>query len=292
MFLAPDDVHSTVPKASVVILTKNAGQAFAKVLDAIAAQNADFTYELVIVDSGSTDGTRELLSRYPVRLTEIRPEHFNFGLTRNLAFSLARGEYIVTISQDVTPCQPDWLSRLIAPFSHDAKVAAVQGATTLPEHADVFYWERSDEGFYFTREVAKWLALHKCGLSFVNCAIRRSFWLHHQLEYTPFSEDKLFQKRIHDAGFEIAVARGALCYHGHQYSLRSLARRLVGEGVGWRYASLRYSLRECLLDIYAHKWMLRRAFEAYRAGELRSFPELFFPVLRPLLIYWGNTFRR
>lgn len=288
---APDKLPSVTPTASVVILTKNPGPPFGEVLDAIAAQRTDFPYELVVVDSGSTDGTKQLLRRYPLRLREIPPEQFNFGLTRNLAFSLARGQYIVTISQDVTPCDREWLRRITAPFSRSERVAAVQGATIAPERADVFYWERTDGHFYFTREVTKWLARHPGNLSFTNCAVRRSFWLAHQLVYTPFSEDKLFQKMIHDAGLEIIVAPDALCYHGHQYTLRSLATRLFGEGVGWRYAGLHYSLSECLLDIYHHKWMLRRGLEAYRAGELKTLPELLFPILRPLLLYCGNNFR-
>ena len=89
---------------SIVLLTKNAGPEFEKTLQAIAGQEAVYPFEVIAVDSGSTDGTLELLDRFNVKSYSIPPSDFNFGLTRNHAFSLAGGDFIITISQDVVPC--------------------------------------------------------------------------------------------------------------------------------------------------------------------------------------------
>lgn len=276
---------------SIVILTKNAGPAFRDTLDKIYAQKLNGEFELVIVDSGSTDGTIEMVKRYPARFYTISPEEFNFGRTRDYGFSLARGEFIATISQDVVPCDDRWLERMTANFAEDENIAATQGTTKLPLNADVFYWEKK-ESYYYTSDVLKWFDQCPFNLSFVNCAVRKSFWQNHHMGSIPFSEDKVFCKSIYEAGKKVEVVRDAACYHGHQYSFRSLIVRLLGEGVGWRVAGVRYGLRDCLYDIYKHKWLMKRAFEEYLTGNIKTKQELFFPIIRPLMICWGNYFGR
>lgn len=274
--------------ASIVLLTKNAGPGFERTLRALAGQEVDFPYEIVAVDSGSTDGTLALAEKFRVKTHRIPPSDFNFGLTRNHAFSLAAGDFIVTLSQDVTPCDASWLSKMISPLREDAKVAAVQGKTVVPADSDVFFWERKGQ-FYFTSESRGWIERYRCGLSFVSCAIRRNFWERHPIGEAAFSEDKLFQKMIHDAGMGIRMAEDALCFHGHQYGWKSLVARLKNEGVGWRIVGVRYGLRDCLADIYRNKWMIRKSVGSWASGEIRTIGELLFPFLRPACIYYGNN---
>lgn len=274
--------------ASIVLLTKNAGPQFEETLRALAGQDVDFPYEIVAVDSGSTDGTLDLAGRFRVKIHRIPPSDFNFGLTRNYAFSLAAGDFIVTLSQDVIPCDATWLSKMISPLREDARLAAVQGKTVIPAHSDVFFWERKGQ-FYFTSESRGWIERYKCGLSFVCCAIRRDFWERHPLGSAAFSEDKLFQKMIHDSGMGIRMAEDALCFHGHQYGWKSLVARLKGEGAGWRNVGVRYGLGDCLADIYRNKWMIRKGVGSWARGEIRTIQELLFPFLRPLFIYYGNN---
>jgi len=61
------------PKASIIILTRNAGKKIASVLTAVFSGRIDFELEVIAVDSGSTDGTKDILAKYPVRLIEIPP---------------------------------------------------------------------------------------------------------------------------------------------------------------------------------------------------------------------------
>ena len=61
------------PLASVVFLEKNAGSEFEKVLEMVFAQQADFPFEVIAIDSGSTDGTWELLDKFPIRKIRIKP---------------------------------------------------------------------------------------------------------------------------------------------------------------------------------------------------------------------------
>jgi hypothetical protein len=78
-------------KASVVVLTKNPGGILKKVLPAICSQITPWKFEIIVVDSGSTDGTIEFVEQFPdVRLIQIESSEFGHGKTRNYAVSQSR----------------------------------------------------------------------------------------------------------------------------------------------------------------------------------------------------------
>ena len=88
------------PLASVLILTKNGGAAFEDTLRAVTNQSTSFPYDVLVVDSGSTDGTKEMARRYGVAVHAVEPGEFHHGHTRNLAAALCRGELLVFLTQD------------------------------------------------------------------------------------------------------------------------------------------------------------------------------------------------
>ena len=89
------------PETSIVVPTKNAGSLFREVLDAVFAQAGDF--DVLVIDSGSTDGTTDLVEEYPAKLLEIPPKTFDHGGTRNLGAERTDGEFVVFLTQDATP---------------------------------------------------------------------------------------------------------------------------------------------------------------------------------------------
>src|SRR3712207_1262662 len=85
---------------SVVIPVRNGGEDFRRCLDAIRAQRLETDFEIIVVDSGSTDDTVALAESYGARVHQIPADQFNHGATRNLGVSLASGEYIAFTSHD------------------------------------------------------------------------------------------------------------------------------------------------------------------------------------------------
>ena len=108
---------------SIIILVKNGGAYLEEVLGAVFSQRIDDEFEVVAVDSGSTDRSLEVLAGFPVRIHKIPPPVFNHGETRNLGASLSRGGYLVYLTQDALPGNEEWLRRLVAPLREDPLVA-------------------------------------------------------------------------------------------------------------------------------------------------------------------------
>lgn len=274
-------------KVSVVYLTKNGGDLLERSLSAVLAQDYDGEVEIIAVDSGSTDGTLELLTKLPVRLFTIPPQDFNFGLTRDYGFSLAEGEILIPISQDVVPIGTDWLQKLTKPFENN-QVAIVQGVDIPNFDIDLFFWERINL-FYYTRDVKKWMrSYNNIGVSFTACAIRRTIWDKLRLGRVEMSEDKVFQKKVVEGGYKIAQAVEALDHHSHMYNTETLAKRCQNEGLGWQGVGVQYTLWDMLLDIFNPIVLVALAYGIVTFKITRA-AELLFPVIRPLYLYLGNS---
>ena len=120
---------------SVVIPVKDGGADLVRCLDAIARQEVDDEVEIVIVDSGSSDGSVEIARARGARVHEIPPEEFNHGRTRNLGAGLASGDVLAFTSQDAFAADERWLSRLVAPLRAGRAVAGVYGRQLPHEDA-------------------------------------------------------------------------------------------------------------------------------------------------------------
>jgi len=277
---------SPMPYVSVIFLTKNGGSLFRESLLAVLSQKTDFAFEVVAVDSGSTDGTLELLKEQPVKLHTIPPESFNFGTTRDLGFSLGQGEILIALSQDAVPDGNNWLQLLCKPFN-DPVVAAVQGKEKPWPDRNVSFWNKIGL-FNFTREAKRWRKSHQgVGLSFVNCAVRRSVWEANHLGRVEMSEDKVFQKMLAAHGHRIVRAPEAKVWHSHQYDRRSLGKRCMNEGLGWRQVGVNYSRLEMLLDMF-HPLIWLVLVYGLLALQIRTSAEFLFPWIRPFCLHEGN----
>ena len=129
---------------SVIMLTHNKRRCTRAALESLAATEG-VALEVIVVDNGSTDGTRELLGEMAALLRErgarlrLRLNDSNLGCStgRNQGLEMARGDYCVFMDNDCAAPDPGWAVRLIAAL-HREPGAAIVGPKLVypfPPHA-------------------------------------------------------------------------------------------------------------------------------------------------------------
>ncbi|WBM72084.1 glycosyltransferase family 2 protein [Buttiauxella sp. WJP83] len=254
----------STPKVSVCILTKNPGYIFREVIQSVLMQNTNFEYEVVVVDSGSTDGTIDYIEKIVdprLKLLIIKPTDFGHGKTRNWAIENSSGEFAVMITHDAKPLNNFWLENLISPFETDPDIAGVFGRHVAYEDASVFTkrdLQLHFDGFKSNKVVAlddsERYATDEGYKQFLhyfsdnNAALRRSVWLLYPYPEVDFAEDQLWAKLIIEKGYKKAYADDAVVYHSHNYSLVQTFKRSYDESRALRRL-FNYNICPRLLNI-------------------------------------------
>src|SRR3712207_915109 len=133
---------------SVALPVLNGGPLLDEVLAAVRRQRVPGEeIELVAVDSGSTDGSLDVLRRYDARVIQIPQSSFSHGGTRDLLMRSTFGSHVAFLTQDATPATAEWLEALLRGFSRSPDVALVYGPY-LPR-PDAPHWIRRELGDVF-----------------------------------------------------------------------------------------------------------------------------------------------
>jgi rhamnosyltransferase len=236
------------PSVSIVIPTRDGAATLPQVLAAIGRQQVEPPPEVVAVDSGSSDGTVELLRGRVDRLLEVEAESFDHGLTRNRAIAAASGELVVLLVQDAVPAAPTWLATLTAPFANDPRLAGTfarqlprPDASRLTRMALGRWVAAGAEGRVAEVDSAEALAAltpeqrHlRCAFDNVCSCLRREVWQDHPFPAATIAEDLAWARQVLLAGWRLRYVPEAAVVHSHERSLayelgrtRLVHRRLV-----------------------------------------------------------------
>lgn len=210
-----------MPAVTVLLRTLNPGSELPPLLDVLARQTVS-AQEIVMVDSGSTDGSVAYAESRGVRLVPLEPARFTHALSTNLGFAEARGDVVAMLSQDALPTGPTWLESLIRPLK-DRAVAAVFGRQTpRPGCYPLERWEL--ERCYPAHGASP------IPYSNVNSAARRAVWAEHPFdESLRIAEDAAWAQGVMDAGHRVVYASDAAVVHSHAYTLRQVYARCRAE---------------------------------------------------------------
>lgn len=220
--------------ASVVIPVKDGERWLERLLTALAEQDDDI--EVLAIDSGSVDRSREIARNHGADLLEIAPEEFGHGRTRNLGAERTSGDPICFLTQDAIPLR-GWLAAHREALSLAPDVGASYGPH-LP-HADTSPMiARELDEFFATMSPDGSPAIHRDGdiafLSNVNAAYARACWEEIRFDDVPYAEDQAFGRRMLAAGWAKAYHPRAAVLHAHDYGVVDFTRRYFDEYRGLR----------------------------------------------------------
>ena len=266
------DDHGT-PHVTVFLPTYNGGPLLEEVLYELEHQQTPFAFEILVIDSGSRDGTVERLRRHPVRLIEIPNSEFNHGGTRNRAVQEARGEIVILTVQDATPATRDWLATMVSNFE-DPEVAGVYCHQIPRPDCSPFLRDRLSNWvrgvgepivhqvpdparFYQDYDhIQRWQII---AFDNVASAVRRSVALRLPFVRRKFGEDVTWAKGAILAGYKILMDPRCAVIHSHplriwyEFKRAYLDHQNLNDLVGLRLAS---------------KWRHVLEYAAYNANHL------------------------
>ena len=245
-----DRAGGEAPLVSVIVPVKNGLPHFRRVLEALAGQKLDRPFEVIVIDSGSTDGSLELARSYELaraqdvrfRLVEIPASEFGHGRTRNYGVSLSRAPFCAFLTHDAVPLDDGWLHEIVRPLRDDRRVAGVFGRHVAYPDADPFTRDELDDHFrnlaafpvVRLNDARAYVAdegLRKIYHFYSDNAscLRRSVWEAIPYPDIDFAEDQIWAKLVIEAGWSKAYAQRAVVYHSHDYSAWERLRRSYDE---------------------------------------------------------------
>jgi len=214
-------------KVSVIIPTLNAGREFGWLLRKLKAQQGVLGIEIVVVDSGSTDGTVDRAQDAGARVIAIRPEEFTHSYSRNLGADQASGDYLLFMVQDAYPIGDYWLYGMLRYLlDHaDEELVAASCAEYSRSDSDMMYDSMINTHYKFLGCLEFDRIGEHCGddhmalrsrgqLSDVSCLISRACF--QQFRYRGnYAEDLDLGIRLIKSGKRVAMLAHVKVIHSH-----------------------------------------------------------------------------
>ena len=255
---------------SIVMRSKNDGALIGATLRAVHAQAYPAGFELIHIDSGSTDNTLDVIRSFnPAKLIQIKAEDYVPGVVLNRGMREARSKWVVFLNSDCEPVDGRWLAELVKVACSSERAGAAFGRQVPREDCQAVYAHDYDRCFGFQRETADWDHF----FSMANSIVRRDVWEQEPFrEDLQYSEDDEWSRRLVEKGWGVVYAPESSVIHSHNYTLRQAFRRAYGEAFALaaldkvgadRYSILRTvaagGLREWLRDFDYCRRMRRLA---------------------------------
>ena len=209
------------PRISVVVRAKDKIDSIGETLAALRRQSV--AAEVIVVDSGSTDGTLDVAERWADRVIRIPAESFSYGRALNIGAQAATAPVHAALSAHCVPESDTWLEDSLRQYER-SDVAATNSALVSPVGTPIqgTYWQSLedvvvDPTWGFSNHASTW---------------RADVWADQPFrEDLVACEDKEWSWRVLAAGWTIAYAPelAAPATHRRSAGLKPLYQRITRE---------------------------------------------------------------
>jgi rhamnosyltransferase len=214
---------------SLVMRSYNEAWAIEDTLKAVFSQDYAGSIELIVMDSGSTDGSHEIIERYkPKEFIIAKPGTYVPGKVLNEGFRLATNEWVVFLNSDATPANDQWLKELLQAAVDTPKLGAAFSRQIPREDCEAVFAHDYERCFGPERESDKWDHF----FSMVSCVARKSVWEQYPIrEDLQYAEDDEWTRRMKDAGYATVLVVESVAIHSHNYTPEQSYKRAKGDAI-------------------------------------------------------------
>lgn len=220
------------PPITLVMRSFNEAWALRDTLPALQAQDYS-NWELIVFDSGSSDGSVDLIrAANPRHFIQLLPHEYNPSRVMNHGMELAQTEVVIFLNADATPQSRHWLRPLAGALQNPRTAAAFSRQIPRPDCAAVFAHDY-ERCFGEQRESVQWDHF----FSMVSSGLRKEVWARRGfLESMQYSEDDEYTRWCRAEGYEIAYVPESVVMHSHNYTPGQAYKRSFGEA--WALAAV------------------------------------------------------
>jgi len=215
--------NRNLPETAVIIRTRNEERWIGETLRRLQVQTYQ-NFEIIVVDSGSTDNTLQIVSTFPeVHVVAIKPTNFTYPYAINVGIKNSRAStYLVILSAHSLPIGKQWLACAVNAISADTQAMGVYGPLkAMPDgtlmdkliHNGAFYLD-----WLLRRKSIRTLTSYEPGaLGFTNALIRRDLWEQHTIDeaYAGGGEDTAWMQYWLSRGMHALKCRDFVVHHSH-----------------------------------------------------------------------------
>jgi rhamnosyltransferase len=214
------------PLVSIIMRSFNEAWALRETLPALGAQEYS-NWELTVIDSGSTDGSVELIRQFePCHFMQIASQDYNPARVLNRGMELASSQIAVFLNADATPQSSDWLGPLVMALLNP-QVAAVYGRQIPRPGCQAVYAHDYERCFGPDRESKTWDHF----FSMASSGIRKDIWAKRGFnEAMQYSEDDEYTRWCRAQGCQVIYEPDSVVMHSHNYTPAQAWKRSYGEG--------------------------------------------------------------
>ena len=235
------------PETSIIIRAKNEERWIKQVLEKLFAQTYK-DFEVIVIDSGSSDETLSIVSKFSVKVVNILPEEFSYPHALNVGVENSKGKkYIAILSAHSVPISNTWLEDGIRHFSRSNVLGVYGSLKALP---DSTVWDKLYHSLSYIKEKIHsfprgYRIIKKGGigvLGFTNAIIRKDLWFEHNFneEYGYGGEDGEWLNYWIERGYIAVKDLKVSVYHSHYLNLNQWQKQITH----WRKISKPISFKK------------------------------------------------
>ena len=234
---------------SIVIRTLNEEKYLHQLLSSINNQDTKYNFEIILVDSGSKDGTLNIAKKFKCNIYHIQKKDFSFGRSLNLGCKNCIGKFIVIISGHCVPFNNLWLEKLIKPLNN-SNMEYVYGRQIPGESS--FLSEARIFAKYYPKKSN--IPQKVCFSNNANSAIKKEIWEKYKFdEELTGLEDIDMAKKIQNEGGKIGYVADSIVYHYHRETWRQISRRFEREAIAYKeiYPNINIKITDSIRYFFA-----------------------------------------